>query len=282
MNMKIGADPQDRRTVGIRAERHVVGGEAAGGERRHGVVDRVEAVHAGGRVEQGAGENQTAVDADQGQCEGLEAFERLVLDVGGLDLEVGDAADVEERQQEQTDRDDAEAAEIVEQRPPEQKPRGKIVEAADHGRSRRRDARHRFEDRVGEAHLQRRCHERHGAGDCQRQPQHVDEQKAEAGRCLRRPALRGERHRHREAAEEEGREGEDLPVGVARSEVDHRGNEHGEREIEGEDRGDVDRRAKSASVHGSTVCDRPPAPPGQRTRQYPTPGGVIARICGAA
>ena len=154
----------------VEADRCVLGREAAGRDRGHRMVDGVEGGHAGRRHADRAGERQRHVDDGDDLGELAHLRERLLRDVGGFGMKELHAADAQGRQHAQRHDDDADAADPVEQRAPHQQALRHGVEAGEHGRAGRRQARHGLEQRIGVADVERGEEERQCAEGAGRKP----------------------------------------------------------------------------------------------------------------
>ena len=176
--------------------------------------DRVEYAHAREPVQQRADRRQQHIEpADVARRARDPRREPLVLErprrLGLVELH---AADAEHRQQRDRQHDHADAAEPLDLLPVEQDRRRHLVEADEHGRAGRRVARRRFEERVGEARVERE-HERHGAEHAHRGPHQRDDQEAVAAADVR--GLLVKRQPKRESREQRDRERDREPSGLA-------------------------------------------------------------------
>ena len=107
--------------------------------------------HPGEDVAEEAEDRERQVDRGQAQRDLAGARQDLAQRVEGLGAEQLHAADLERRQEDHRDDDDAEAAEPLQHAAPEQHPGRQAVEADEDRRAGGGDRRHRLEHRVGEA-----------------------------------------------------------------------------------------------------------------------------------
>ncbi len=190
------------------------------------MADRFEGAHPRGPVGERRHRGERRVDhGDHGRDLG-DARQHLLGQIGGLGAEQLHAADAQHRQHGDRHDDDADAAQPLQKRAPQQDARRRAVEADDHRRARRGQARHRLEERVGVAEVEHRQGERQrgegGRDDPRerRQQEHLAHRERDAARAV---------HQHEHDADEEREERgdeEDAPVGVAGCRVDERRHEH--------------------------------------------------------
>ena len=92
-----------------------------------------------------------------------------------------------------------------------------------------------LEQGVGHVEPERCEVKRNGAGDRKRDPQQIDDKKAQTSgkRCV--DAAIGGGCSEADCSDHKGRDGKNLPVGVAEIEIDNRGRQHGHRDIEAGD-----------------------------------------------
>ena len=156
---------------------------AAGGDRRETVRDGVERRHAGPPVGERAGDGDRDVDAAQLLRGPRDARRELrVLDrprrFGAHELH---AADAQHRQQRDSEHDHADTAEPLHLHAVVKERLGHRVQAAQHGRARRRVARDGFEHRVGDGQLDfLGQQQRHCARRADHEPEQGDDEESVA------------------------------------------------------------------------------------------------------
>ena len=148
-----GGDPFDR-IVAEMAKRIVRGREAAGGDGRHRVAHRLEGGHACGPIGEPVAEREREVDHADGAGELSRAGQHLLRAVRGFGVEELHPADSQHRQDRDRRDDDADAAEPLQERAPEQDSRRRLIEPDDDRGPGRREPRHRLEVGVGVAELE--------------------------------------------------------------------------------------------------------------------------------
>jgi hypothetical protein len=147
----------------------VGGGETAGGNRRHGVVDRVERAHARAPEGQAAEQGDADIGGDDVLGDHVRAWQDLFRAVRGFGLEQAHAADPQHRQDRHGHGDEADAAQPVQQRAPDEDARGHVVQPAEHGGAGGGDSRHAFEEGIGVADVLLQD-ERQGGEDAYQHP----------------------------------------------------------------------------------------------------------------
>ena len=144
-----GRDPVQGGTVPAR-HRDVGGGEPSRRDGRQRVRERLERRHRHQPVGKRASHGERHIDQDDAGRDLAHARHDLLGAVGGLRPEQLHAADAEGGQDRDRHADDADAAQPLQQRPPQQDAVRSVVEADDHGGAGRRQARHGLEEGVGE------------------------------------------------------------------------------------------------------------------------------------
>src|SRR5690606_35016917 len=155
---------QDRHPVGgggKAGQGSIRGGEAGGGDRGHGVVQRVEPAHASPVVGQGAAQGEQQIHADDVLGHHVGARQHLFRPVGGFGLEQAHATDAQQRQDRHRHGDEADAAQPLQQRPPQQQSRGGVIQVGEHRAAGGGDARHAFEEGIRVAEV---ADHQHGQG----------------------------------------------------------------------------------------------------------------------
>ena len=174
------------------------------------------------------------------------------------------AADPQHRQEGQREDDDADAAEPLQDRPPQQNAGRCIVQADDDGGPGRRNARHRFEERVGIGQFQFGEGERQGRKGGDDQPAQPGE--GEGLAQVEPEALGAVRQDQRDADEQgdPGRLDERGPVFGHRGQVGRDGHEHDDGENRQQHAANEEDRSKIQ--HVEPAFERGRSRPGRRSR----------------
>jgi hypothetical protein len=211
--------------------------------RGHGVCDGIEARQAERPQHDRRQAGQEDVN-DRDAAGDLRGARQHLVGVEGFDAKQLHAADLQDRQNGHRHDDDADAAEPLQDGPPQQNTRRRLVKADDHRGAGGRHARHGFEEGIRDAEVEARKRQGQRAEGGGHQPCQVghDEGLAQVEALPAGPG--GQDHGH---ADEEGdgrRRREDLPVGMAGGEIDRRRNHHGDGENRDQDADDEDDRSE--------------------------------------
>ena len=187
---------------------------------RRGVEDG----HAGDVVEYRTDDRQPEIDqADRG-CHLGGARQDLLRQIRGFGAHQLHAADPQHRQDRDGHDDEADAAEPMEDGAPQENARWRDVQADDHGRTGRRDARDRFEHGLGRAQVELAERERQRGERPDHDPHRAGQEKGLAAGQLGIPvALVHQDQGHPGEQRDRARRQEYLPVGMSDRHVgDHR------------------------------------------------------------
>ena len=156
-----------------------------------------------------------------------------------------DAADTKRWQQQKTQSNEAETPEPAKKRTPHQYAAGHGIEPGKHCRSRRRDARHGFEESFGKADWQCRKKERQGTeqGGCQ--PDGDNQQKAQARGEADLGVTRGQAYQPTEDTRKNRRLNKNGPITITDMNIDQCRDKHGRSHDQAKPRANVDDGAKN-------------------------------------
>ena len=210
----------------IKADRGILGREAPGRERAHRVVAGIEPAHPGELQRDCAQQREKQVSRADPAPHLDGPGEDLVRALGGLGTKKLHATDPQERQHHDGHHDNAEAADPIRERAPEQQAGRILIEAKDDGRAGCREARHRFEKGISDGQFVLSEDERQGTSCHRREPRHRGQHEALVEVQLEFiPPVR----KHQRSAEKDCRNCgcyEGPPVGVVEAQVDKGGHEH--------------------------------------------------------
>jgi hypothetical protein len=217
------------------------------------MVYGVEPRHAGKIEGHRAGNGNADIDGDKCAGEGRKPGKGTVaVIVRRFHLQERHAANPQERQNEQSQRDDPDAAQPVQQRTPHQKAARHVIQTGNGGRSRSGYGRNRFEDRLPEGDPETGEVDRQSAGDGKDHPKHVYENEAEPlAEDGRRPPGRGCRQEG-QTARQKGADCKNLPMGIAVIKIDKGGDKHGCRKIHAADGCDMECGPEKIGVQGKS------------------------------
>ena len=235
-------DPFDGNGI-KRGDRGGAGGISAGGNRRHGMGDGVEIAHPGERQHDRPACCQAGIDKAYAAGKLRRTRHHLVGGVKGFGSEKLHPADRQHRQNGHRHDDDADPAEPLQQRAPDQDAGRCHLDLLKDCRAGRRDAGHGFEHGVRKAQIQFAEHEGERPEDSDRNPRAIRQKEGLPQPEVEAVALRGGKpDGHPDKRRQKRRQGEDLPVGRAEIQVETHRDQHCRRENRGQQAEDVQDR----------------------------------------